>query len=141
MKNTLGQSISVTLFGESHGKAIGAVLDGMAPGIPVDEDFIAHQMGLRRSVSSLSTARKEADKIDILSGLTGNTTCATRIFAKSIWAVVVYRSNNNANANGGVSYANANNGSSNANTNIGCRLAIHNAREKILYQQSFTSRL
>ena len=38
-------------------------------------------------------------------------------------ALVVYRSNNNANANGGVSYANANNDSSNANTNIGCRLA------------------
>lgn len=38
---------------------------------------------------------------------------------------VVYRSNNNANANGGVSYANANNGSSNANSNIGVRLANH----------------
>lgn len=38
---------------------------------------------------------------------------------------VVYRSNNNANANGGISYANANNGSSNANTNIGVRLDIH----------------
>ncbi|MDD3041226.1 MAG: hypothetical protein PHO71_25610 [Bacteroides sp.] len=43
-----------------------------------------------------------------------------RIFPKHWW---VYRSNNNANANGGVSYANANNDSSNANTNIGCRLA------------------
>ena len=40
-----------------------------------------------------------------------------------IYTRVVYRSNNNANANGGVSYANANNDSSNANTNIGCRLA------------------
>ena len=41
MKNTFGQSISVTLFGESHGSAIGAVVDGLAPGLPVDEDAIA----------------------------------------------------------------------------------------------------
>lgn len=34
MKNTFGESVSVTLFGESHGKAVGAVLDGLAPGIP-----------------------------------------------------------------------------------------------------------
>ena len=41
MKNTFGESVAVTLFGESHGNAIGAVLDGMAPGIAVDEEFIA----------------------------------------------------------------------------------------------------
>ena len=69
MKNTFGESISVTLFGESHGIAIGAILDGMAPGIDVDEDFIAHQMNLRRSVSSLSAARKEADIVHIVSGV------------------------------------------------------------------------
>lgn len=40
MKNTFGQSVSVTLFGESHGAQIGAVIDGLAPGIPVDEDYI-----------------------------------------------------------------------------------------------------
>ncbi|MBR7161804.1 MAG: chorismate synthase, partial [Clostridia bacterium] len=67
MKNTFGESVAVTLFGESHGNAIGAILDGMAPGIKVDEAFIAKQMGLRRSVSSLSTARKEADEVQILS--------------------------------------------------------------------------
>ena len=38
MKNTFGSSVCVTLFGESHGPKIGAVLDGMAPGIPVDTD-------------------------------------------------------------------------------------------------------
>ncbi|MBP3268861.1 MAG: chorismate synthase, partial [Ruminococcus sp.] len=47
MKNTIGSSVALTIFGESHGTAIGAVLDGIAPGIPVDEEFIAHQMGLR----------------------------------------------------------------------------------------------
>ena len=58
MKNTFGESVSVTLFGESHGPAVGAVLDGMAPGIPVDPEFINRQMSYRKSVSSLSTARK-----------------------------------------------------------------------------------
>ncbi len=39
MKNTFGSDLSLTIFGESHGRAIGAVLDGMAAGLPVDEDF------------------------------------------------------------------------------------------------------
>lgn len=79
MKNSFGQSVIVTLFGESHGKAIGAILDGMAPGIPVDENFIAHQMDLRRSIASLSTARKEADKAMILSGVKDGITTGTPI--------------------------------------------------------------
>ncbi len=79
MKNTLGESISVTLFGESHGVAIGAVLDGLAPGIEVDEDFIARQMDLRRSVASLSTARKEADTVHIVSGVVNGVTTGTPI--------------------------------------------------------------
>lgn len=41
MKNTFGSSVSLTVFGESHGKAIGAVLDGLAPGIKIDQDYIA----------------------------------------------------------------------------------------------------
>ena len=69
MKNTFGSSVSVTVFGESHGEAIGAVLDGIAPGIAVDDEFIAHQMKLRQSVSALSTARREADKVRIVSGV------------------------------------------------------------------------
>ena len=40
MKNTFGSSVSLTVFGESHGAAIGAVLDGVAPGIKVDEEYI-----------------------------------------------------------------------------------------------------
>ena len=57
MKNTFGNSVAVTLFGESHGPAVGAVLDGLAPGIPVDEDFIAAQLTLRRPYGSISTGR------------------------------------------------------------------------------------
>lgn len=79
MKNTFGESVSLTLFGESHGKAIGAVLDGMAPGIPVDEDFIAAQMQKRRSLSAISTARKETDKVILLSGVVDGKTTGTPI--------------------------------------------------------------
>ena len=79
MKNTFGTSVSVTLFGESHGPAIGAVLDGMAPGIKIDEEYIASQMAKRRSVSALSTARHEADKVEILSGVFSGRTTGTPI--------------------------------------------------------------
>ncbi len=79
MKNTFGQSVSVTLFGESHGAAIGAVIDGLAPGIKVDEDFIAHQLTLRRPSGAISTARREADKYSILSGVWNGYTTGTPI--------------------------------------------------------------
>ena len=46
--NTIGTNITLTLFGESHGEAIGAVLDGMTAGIVVDEAFIAEQLSKRR---------------------------------------------------------------------------------------------
>ena len=68
MKNTFGQSVTVTLFGESHGAAIGAVIDGLAPGLPVDERFIAAQLDLRRPFGKISTARQESDPFQIVSG-------------------------------------------------------------------------
>ena len=79
MKNTFGTSVAVTLFGESHGAMIGAVLDGMAPGIPVDEEFIASRMALRRSVDALSTPRREADAVRIVSGVVNGRTTGTPI--------------------------------------------------------------
>ena len=67
--NTFGKLYRITTFGESHGKAIGGVIDGMPPGIAVDLDFIQHQLDRRRpGQSRLTTARKEADRIEILSG-------------------------------------------------------------------------
>ena len=48
MKNTFGTSVAVTIFGESHGAEIGVVVDGLAPGIPVDGEFVDHQLALRR---------------------------------------------------------------------------------------------
>ncbi len=75
MKNTFGNSVTVTLFGESHGSEIGAVLDGLAPGLIVDEDFIRHQLELRRPNGNISTARVETDEFRIVSGVfEGHTT-------------------------------------------------------------------
>ena len=77
MKNTFGQSVAVTLFGESHGPAVGAVIDGLAPGIPVDEDFIARQLTLRRPSGRISTARREEDAFRVVSGVFGGKTTGT----------------------------------------------------------------
>ncbi len=80
MKNTFGDSLALTIFGESHGKAIGAVLDGMAAGVPVEEDFLADCMDRRRARGDgLSTARVEADRIQFLSGVVNGYTTGTSI--------------------------------------------------------------
>ena len=79
MKNTFGNNVSVTLFGESHGAAIGAVLDGLPAGIPVSEDFIRHQLSLRRPVGKISTPRQEADNFKILSGVWNGYTTGTAL--------------------------------------------------------------
>ena len=77
MKNTFGSSVTVTVFGESHGPAVGAVLDGLAPGIPVDEAFIARQLTLRRPFGAISTGRVEADRFEIVSGVYEGKTTGT----------------------------------------------------------------
>ncbi len=79
MKNTFGHSISITIFGESHGEQIGAIVDGMAPGIPVDEQFIASQMDKRRAKGKISTKRTECDEVVISSGVFEGKTTGTPI--------------------------------------------------------------
>ncbi len=79
MKNSFGNAVTLTLFGESHGPAIGCVLDGLAPGIPVDTEKIAARMALRRSFAALSTARRETDCVEILSGVYEGRTTGTPI--------------------------------------------------------------
>ena len=79
MKNTFGNSVSVTLFGESHGSEIGAVLDGVAPGLEIDQDFISHQLSLRRPHGKISTARVEQDEFRIVSGVFEGKTTGTPI--------------------------------------------------------------
>lgn len=79
MKNTIGSSLTVTLFGESHGKAIGAAIDGMASGVPVDEAFVDSQLSRRRPKDNLSTPRQEKDEFSILSGVFNGYTTGTPI--------------------------------------------------------------
>jgi chorismate synthase len=69
MKNTLGTSITLTLFGESHGQYIGGVLDGLPPGLPIDLEYINKQMLLRRPYGRISTSRQEADELQFISGV------------------------------------------------------------------------
>ena len=69
MKNTFGSALTVTLFGESHGEAIGAVVDGIAPGIKIDKEYIDRKLKLRRPSGIISTARVEADEYSIISGV------------------------------------------------------------------------
>lgn len=77
MKNTFGNSFSLSLFGESHGEEIGAVLDGIAPGIEIDHDFIRHQLTLRRPKGKISTQRQEEDEYRIVSGVFNGKTTGT----------------------------------------------------------------
>lgn len=77
MKNTLGENFSVTIFGESHGPYIGVVLDGIAPGIDVNKDFINHQLDLRRPSGKISTKRVETDEFIFASGVFNDKTTGT----------------------------------------------------------------
>ncbi|HQL96003.1 MAG TPA: chorismate synthase, partial [Candidatus Hydrogenedentes bacterium] len=76
--NTYGEVIRVTTFGESHGAAIGAVLDGVQPGVEISEDDIQKELDRRRpGQSKVVTQRRESDRVHILSGVyEGKTTGA-----------------------------------------------------------------
>lgn len=78
-KNTFGNSVTITIFGESHGAEIGAVLDGLAPGIPVKEEFIAEKLSLRRPAGAISTGRVEPDRFRIVSGVFEGRTTGTAV--------------------------------------------------------------
>jgi chorismate synthase len=68
--NTFGQLFRLTTFGESHGEAIGGVIDGMPAGIDIDLEFIQQELNRRRpGQSKITTSRQEADKVELLSGV------------------------------------------------------------------------
>lgn len=69
MRNSIGNNLTLTIFGESHGEAIGAVLDGVTPGIKVDYDFIDKQLAKRRPNGKTDTTRIEKDDYKIISGV------------------------------------------------------------------------
>ena len=79
MKNTFGNSVAVTLFGESHGEYIGATLDGLAPGIEINGEYIKNMLSLRRSSAAISTPRRESDEYKIISGVLNGVTTGTPI--------------------------------------------------------------
>ena len=68
--NTFGNIFRLTTFGESHGEAIGGVVDGMPAGITIDTDFIQAELDRRRpGQSNITTSRKEPDRVELLSGV------------------------------------------------------------------------
>ena len=70
MRNTFGNLFTLTTFGESHGVAVGGVVDGFPAGIRVDTDFIQSELNRRRpGQSHITTSRKEADRVELLSGV------------------------------------------------------------------------
>ena len=80
MSSTFGKTLTLTTFGESHGIALGGILDGFPSGVRIDEDFIRSEMQRRRpGSSSLTTARKEDDEVEILSGVYNGITTGTAI--------------------------------------------------------------
>ena len=86
--NKFGTLFTLTSFGESHGVAIGGVIDGMPAGIAVDMDFIQSELDRRKpGQSSIVTQRKESDKVEILSGVFEGVTTGTSI------GFVVYNTN------------------------------------------------
>ena len=68
--NTFGKNFTLTTFGESHGAAIGGVVDGMPAGIDIDLDFIQSELNRRRpGQSKITTSRQEPDQVELLSGV------------------------------------------------------------------------
>lgn len=78
MNNSFGGIFRITSFGESHGKAIGVVIDGVPPGHPISLDKVQEELDRRRpGQSHLSTPRDEKDRIEALSGLVNGVTLGT----------------------------------------------------------------
>lgn len=78
--NTFGNIFRLTSFGESHGEAVGGVIDGCPPGIELNLDFIQSELDRRRpGQSRITTSRKESDKVQFLSGVFEGKTTGTPI--------------------------------------------------------------
>lgn len=70
MRNTFGNIFTLTSFGESHGKAVGGVIDGMPAGVAIDTAFIQKELDRRRpGQSNITTGRNEGDRVELLSGV------------------------------------------------------------------------
>ena len=86
--NSFGQKLRFSTFGESHGTAIGCLLDGVPAGLSIDEEYIQQELDRRKpGKSEFETARKEADKVEILSGVFEGLSTGTPI------AMIIYNTN------------------------------------------------
>ncbi len=86
--NTFGRRLTLSTFGESHGKALGCILDGVPAGLKIDETYIQSELDRRKpGKSKLETGRKEADKVEILSGTFEGLSTGTPI------AMIIYNTN------------------------------------------------
>ena len=86
--NSFGEKLRLSTFGESHGTALGCILDGVPAGLVIDEDYIQSELDRRKpGKSEFETARKEADKVEILSGVFEGRATGTPI------AMVIYNTN------------------------------------------------
>lgn len=79
MKSVAGKNITLSLYGESHGAAIGIVMDGLPAGIKVDTDFISSQLDKRKPKGKISTQRREGDEFLITSGVFNGYTTSTPV--------------------------------------------------------------
>lgn len=90
--NSFGQKLKFSTFGESHGKAIGCLLDGVPSGLDIDEEFIQSELDRRKpGKSEFETQRKEDDKVEILSGVFEGKSTGTPI------AMIIYNTNQKSN--------------------------------------------
>ncbi len=90
--NRFGQKLTFTTFGESHGRAIGCVVDGLPAGLLIDEAFIQSELDRRKpGQNKYATARKEGDKVEILSGVFEGVSTGTPI------AMVIFNENQKSN--------------------------------------------
>ncbi len=74
ISNSIGRMLRFSVYGESHGKRIGAVLEGVPKGVKVEREYVQGELDRRRSVTFLTTARMEPDTVEILSGLNDGVT-------------------------------------------------------------------
>ena len=85
--NTFGTRLKFTSFGESHGVAVGCVIDGLPAGVRINEAFLQAELDKRRGGKRFTTPRKESDKAQILSGVFEGLSTGTPL------AIVIYNEN------------------------------------------------
>ena len=81
MASIIGDNFKVSIFGQSHGEAIGTVIDGFPAGFPVDVEKLQNFLNTRAPGGHLATPRKEADKVEFLSGIVDGVLCGAPLAA------------------------------------------------------------